>query len=130
MDAEHSAGFPNATWLIGNHSDELTPWLPILATRSGPSCKVFALPCCPFGLYGKYNNFVHGEQAAVKTRCEENISAHGSSRYRVYIGYLRSLFLACGFITEVDVLRIPSTKRVSSVFSLCLPSLQSVACWS
>ena len=25
--------FPNCDWLIGNHSDELTPWIPIIAAR-------------------------------------------------------------------------------------------------
>ena len=29
---EHQA-FPDAEWLIGNHSDELTPWIPLLAAR-------------------------------------------------------------------------------------------------
>ncbi len=25
--------FPDADWLIGNHSDELTPWVPLMAAR-------------------------------------------------------------------------------------------------
>ncbi|PIO33049.1 hypothetical protein AB205_0055330 [Aquarana catesbeiana] len=25
--------FPDADWIIGNHSDELTPWLPVIAAR-------------------------------------------------------------------------------------------------
>lgn len=31
--------FPEADWLIGNHSDELTPWIPVMAARyiSSPS---------------------------------------------------------------------------------------------
>ena len=31
--AEWSVDLPAATWLIGNHNDELTPWMPILAAR-------------------------------------------------------------------------------------------------
>lgn len=25
--------FPDVDWLIGNHSDELTPWVPVIAAR-------------------------------------------------------------------------------------------------
>lgn len=25
--------FPGTDWLIGNHSDELTPWIPVIAAR-------------------------------------------------------------------------------------------------
>ena len=25
--------FPDVDWLIGNHSDELTPWIPVMAAR-------------------------------------------------------------------------------------------------
>lgn len=25
--------FPDTDWLIGNHSDELTPWIPVIAAR-------------------------------------------------------------------------------------------------
>ena len=25
--------FPGVDWLIGNHSDELTPWIPVIAAR-------------------------------------------------------------------------------------------------
>lgn len=25
--------YPDVDWLIGNHSDELTPWIPVIAAR-------------------------------------------------------------------------------------------------
>jgi len=25
--------YPETDWLIGNHSDELTPWIPVIAAR-------------------------------------------------------------------------------------------------
>lgn len=31
--------FPDVDWLIGNHSDELTPWIPVMAARY---CFMFA----------------------------------------------------------------------------------------
>lgn len=29
----------NGTWIIGNHSDELSPWIPIIAANSGYDTK-------------------------------------------------------------------------------------------
>lgn len=40
------ATFPDTDWLVGNHSDELTPWIPYLASKSGPRTNFFVLPCC------------------------------------------------------------------------------------
>ncbi|VDP82937.1 unnamed protein product [Echinostoma caproni] len=115
LDPDQSPGFPDVTWFIGNHSDELTPWLPILAARSNPKCCVFALPCCPFGLFGKYNNLMHHtgiEDDSSGPLSSSNAIKPVHNRYGVYIQYLRGLFTACGFIPETDVLRIPSTKRI------------------
>ncbi|VDO24754.1 unnamed protein product, partial [Haemonchus placei] len=39
-------------YLIGNHTDELTPWMPVMAARI--NCDFFVLPCCPFNFHGKY----------------------------------------------------------------------------
>ena len=44
--------FSDYDWIIGNHSDELTPWMPVMARRS--NAKMFLLPCCPFEFYGTY----------------------------------------------------------------------------
>ncbi|CAL8084367.1 unnamed protein product [Calicophoron daubneyi] len=113
LDAEHNPGFPQANWLIGNHSDELTPWIPVLAARTSHSCKVFVIPCCPFGLFGKYGNFKHSDtQSGISsTDAWVKSEVHKQSHYRAYIEYLKGLFFACWFKPEVDTLRIPSTKR-------------------
>ncbi|KAF8563293.1 hypothetical protein P879_09776 [Paragonimus westermani] len=125
LNVECCAGFPNATWLIGNHSDELTPWLPILAARSGPSCRVFVLPCCPFGLYGKYNNFLHNTPE-MENHSDSNTSVDEQSRYRLYLAYLRGLFRVCELSSEIDMLRIPSTKRICLVSRNLLPTDQTL----
>ncbi|VDP74734.1 unnamed protein product [Schistosoma curassoni] len=110
LNPEEVCGFPQANWLIGNHSDELTPWLPILACKSGPSCKIFVLPCCPYSLFGKFNipksslSFLP-DDINVKQITE-------NSRYGTYLNYIQHIFAICRFIPEVDALRIPSTKRV------------------
>ena len=91
--------FPDTEWLIGNHSDELTPWIPVIAARSSYNCRFFLLPCCCYEFSGqKYQR----ENSAV-------------SQYEDYLRYIYKLCVSCGFITERDRLRIPSTKRLCFV---------------
>ncbi|XP_062992027.1 probable tRNA (uracil-O(2)-)-methyltransferase isoform X2 [Elgaria multicarinata webbii] len=87
--------YPDVDWLIGNHSDELTPWIPVIAARSSYSCCYFLLPCCFFDFHGKYNR-----RQSQKTQ------------YREYLDFVTEVGLVCGFNVEEDCLRIPSTKRV------------------
>ncbi|XP_041842575.1 probable tRNA (uracil-O(2)-)-methyltransferase isoform X2 [Melanotaenia boesemani] len=90
--------FPGTDWLIGNHSDELTPWIPVIAARSSYCCRYFVLPCCFFDFYGKYQ----------RRQCKK-------SQYREYLDFISEVSQVCGFNTEEDCLRIPSTKRVCLV---------------
>ncbi|XP_026154717.1 putative tRNA (uracil-O(2)-)-methyltransferase isoform X2 [Mastacembelus armatus] len=90
--------FPGTDWLIGNHSDELTPWIPVIAARSSYSCRYFVLPCCFFDFYGKYQ----------RRQCKK-------SQYKEYIDFITEVSQVSGFNTEEDCLRIPSTKRVCLV---------------
>ncbi|KAG7461868.1 hypothetical protein MATL_G00195690 [Megalops atlanticus] len=87
--------FPDADWLIGNHSDELTPWIPVISSRSSYSCRFFVLPCCFFDFCGKYQ----------RRQCKK-------SQYKEYIDFISEVSTVCGFNVEEDCLRIPSTKRV------------------
>ncbi|KAM4709696.1 putative tRNA (uracil-O(2)-)-methyltransferase [Discoglossus pictus] len=87
--------FPDTDWIIGNHSDELTPWLPVIAARSSYACCYFVLPCCFFNFYGKYN----------RKSCKK-------TQYREYLDFVTEVGNQCGFNVEEDCLRIPSTKRV------------------
>ncbi|XP_072352018.1 probable tRNA (uracil-O(2)-)-methyltransferase isoform X2 [Scyliorhinus torazame] len=88
--------FPDVDWIIGNHSDELTPWIPVVAARSSYSCRYFVLPCCFFDFYGKY--------------CRRQTK---STQYRAYLDFITEVGSICGFKVEEDCLRIPSTKRVA-----------------
>ncbi|KAM6949188.1 putative tRNA (uracil-O(2)-)-methyltransferase [Aplochiton taeniatus] len=90
--------FPSTDWLIGNHSDELTPWVPVIAARSSFTCRYFVLPCCFFDFNAKYQ----------RRQCKK-------SQYREYIDFIREVSTTSGFNTEEDCLRIPSTKRVCLV---------------
>ncbi|XP_049997124.1 probable tRNA (uracil-O(2)-)-methyltransferase isoform X1 [Alexandromys fortis] len=87
--------FPGVDWLIGNHSDELTPWIPVIAARSSYTCRFFVLPCCFFDFVGRY----HRRQSR-------------KTQYREYLDFVLEVGLFCGFHMQEDCLRIPSTKRV------------------
>ncbi|KAM3963059.1 putative tRNA (uracil-O(2)-)-methyltransferase [Aphomia sociella] len=91
--------FPDTDWIIGNHSDELTPWIPVIAARSSYKCNFFLLPCCAYNFDGsKYQR--------------QNSS---KSQYTEYLEYIRDLSETCGFRTDTDRLKIPSTKRICIV---------------
>ncbi|MEQ2215384.1 tRNA methyltransferase 44, partial [Xenoophorus captivus] len=62
---------------------------------SSYSCRFFVLPCCFFDFYGKYQ----------RRQCKK-------SQYKEYIDFIAEVGQVCGFNTEEDCLRIPSTKRV------------------
>ncbi|GAB6028676.1 hypothetical protein CHUAL_004501 [Chamberlinius hualienensis] len=90
--------FPDCDWIIGNHSDELTPWIPVIAARSSPSTNFFLLPCCAHNFDSKFQ------------RRDSKLSQYGD-----YIEFVSEVIEACGFKVEIDKLRIPSTKRICLV---------------
>ena len=64
--------------------------------RSSYSCCYFVLPCCHHDFDSKFSQ-----------------SVVGGSQYREYLNYIQLVGENCGFTVEEDMLRIPSTKRVS-----------------
>lgn len=91
--------FPDIDWIIGNHSDELTPWIPVIAAKSSYKCNFFLLPCCAYNFdgskYQRKNSF--------------------KSQYNDYLDYIKELCVTCGFNIDTDRLKIPSTKRICFV---------------
>ncbi|XP_040566288.1 probable tRNA (uracil-O(2)-)-methyltransferase isoform X1 [Lepeophtheirus salmonis] len=85
-------------WLIGNHSDELTPWIPVMSTLTSENTRFFVLPCCPFEFYSKFKR-----------------RNHKLGMYTDYLNYVEEVCRWTGFSVERDRLRIPSTKRVCFV---------------
>lgn len=93
--------FPEVDWIIGNHSDELSPWIPVISARSSFSSKYFLLPCCAF------------EFSGAKFQKKAN-----KSQYESFIDYLLIVSEVCGFAdTKMDRLKIPSTKRICLIGS-------------
>lgn len=66
MRPDGDTAFDDCDWLLGNHSDELTPWLAVMALNSGrrraeaghprPATSFWVLPCCPFGFFAKFQH--------------------------------------------------------------------------
>ncbi|KAI8137877.1 hypothetical protein BJV82DRAFT_328010 [Fennellomyces sp. T-0311] len=96
------AVYPGADWLIGNHADELVPWIPLIAAKSGAQCKFMVIPCCFYGLDGT-------KQLVLQTKDE------AGGKYKAYTRYVKDLATRCGFEVEEDHLRIPSTKNIAVV---------------
>lgn len=95
-------------WLLGNHSDELTPWLPVMALQSTLKripehlpTRYWVLPCCPFSFWGKFQR--------------EKFNASNCSRYAEYLRFVGDVGRICGFQVEEDRMRIPSTRRTCFV---------------
>lgn len=93
--------FPDVDWIIGNHSDELSPWIPVISARSSYNSRYFLLPCCAYEFSGA------------------KFQRKGSkSQYLSFVDYLKIVSDVCGFKdTKVDRLKIPSTKRICLVGS-------------
>lgn len=83
-------------WIIGNHSDELTPWIPLIASRNNK--KFFTLPCCEWDFDKKFTS-----------------RTQKMSRYNLYLEYIKKITEKCGYEVEVEHLRIPSTRNISII---------------
>uniref|UniRef100_A0A0K8UAI9 tRNA (uracil-O(2)-)-methyltransferase n=2 Tax=Bactrocera latifrons TaxID=174628 RepID=A0A0K8UAI9_BACLA len=86
-------------WVIGNHSDELSPWIPFLSATHRYQMRYFLLPCCAYEFSG-----------AKFQRRNTSLSI-----YQDFYSYLNNISQNCGFITLKDRLKIPSTKRLALV---------------
>ena len=103
-------------FLIGNHADELTPWVPIVATLCSAS-GYLSIPCCAWTFDSK---FERSKNQPLPTGLELDefidtlyLGGDGSntSSYSQYRIWLASLSLHCGWKVECETLRIPSTRN-------------------
>ncbi|KAH7731185.1 Protein C23G10.7 c [Aphelenchoides avenae] len=89
--------------LIGNHSDEMTPWIPVMAARL--KCSFFLLPCCPHDFFEKF----------CKRHLRKDEGRAEVSVYEQYRSYVRHIIGTLGFEFQEDRLKIPSPKRMCFV---------------
>ncbi|KAJ1654067.1 tRNA(Ser) Um(44) 2'-O-methyltransferase [Dispira simplex] len=93
------AKFEHVEWFLGNHADELVPWIPIMAAKSHYDAKVVVIPCCPFILSGQ--RLRH--------------PTPGMTRFQTYVEYVKMVMQTCGYHVEEEHLRIPSTKNIALI---------------
>ena len=115
-----SSLLPPHAFLIGNHADELTPWLPILATLHAAS-GYLSIPCCAWAFDTKYQRS-HWAPYPTPEGFVEGLNLGGggtvASGYSMYRVWLASLSLHCGWEVETEALRIPSTRNWATVGEL------------
>lgn len=110
------------TFLIGNHADELTPWIPVMSALL-PASGYLSIPCCPWDFDARFERGKAGgfqvPQFEPKSKEHEAfvdgliLGAEGQggtsySKYRIWLAYLSQ---ACGWKVECEMLRIPSTRN-------------------
>ncbi|OBZ79249.1 tRNA (uracil-O(2)-)-methyltransferase [Grifola frondosa] len=101
-------------FIIGNHADELSPWVPVLSTLCSAS-GYLSIPCCPWTFDSKYERSstpTYGDSSAEFVE-SLNLGGDGSnsSSYSMYRIWLASLSQYCGWKVECEMLRIPSTRN-------------------
>jgi tRNASer (uridine44-2'-O)-methyltransferase len=113
-------------FLIGNHADELTPWLPILS-RLWKSGGYLSIPCCSWAWDSKWGRGYTDVSFDDENSCDGNGPQNGTtdlariglddgrsgstSTYAQYRAWVAGLSVKCGWVLECDVLRIPSTRN-------------------
>ncbi|KAI9141928.1 hypothetical protein BKA69DRAFT_1070513 [Paraphysoderma sedebokerense] len=119
-------------WVIGNHADELIPWIPILSYPY-PQTSVFLIPCCFYNINGTLNITPTSQHYS-----PDNFPLYlkdKKSRYVRYLEYICWILKGCGCYSndgkseadgeirpdnvawdvEFEILRIPSTKNVALI---------------
>lgn len=97
-DHVHDGVFPEGTFIISNHADELTPWTPILAAAS--DCPFIMIPCCSHNLSG---DKWRAPPPRDKTK--------PSSTYASLVDWVTQISEDCNWEVETEMLRIPSTRN-------------------
>ncbi|KAG8744120.1 tRNA(Ser) Um(44) 2'-O-methyltransferase, partial [Ceratobasidium sp. 414] len=126
-----------SVFFIGNHADELTPWVPLVAHAA--RADFINIPCCFWGLDERFQARKQEDMPGPSTSARPspnkqwelaladrlhsvmggqadatNTKKSGSkqpSQYGRYILWLARLQHGCGFEVEVEALRIPSTRN-------------------
>lgn len=95
------AEFPPDTFIIGNHSDELTCWIPLLGYP------FMVIPCCSHNL--------NGNRIRYAVRDQERAKKLGNSTYQGLVDRVEYLAQRVGWKTEKEMLRIPSTRNAAII---------------
>ncbi|KAI3406347.2 TRM44 [Candida oxycetoniae] len=106
--------FPKNTFLIGNHSDELTCWMPLL------EFPFLVIPCCSHTLSG-----IRFRYPPRKIPCLTGIRASPqSSTYGSLVDHVEDIAILNGWQIEKEMLRIPSTRNAAIMSCAKIKSFQ------
>ena len=122
--------FQPGVFIIGNHADELTPWVPVLSTIHDAS-GYLSIPCCSWAFDAKFERSSTLPYPVPDPDFADNLNLGGdgsnSSSYSMYRIWLGSLSLHCGWEVESETLRIPSTRNWA-IIGLCRLVDKSLSC--
>lgn len=96
--------FPKNTFIIGNHSDELTCWIPLLGYP------FIVIPCCSHALSGLKHRFTPRKREGVKGGKEGNTSTYGA-----LVDHVEDVANLMGWVVKKEMLRIPSTRNAAII---------------
>lgn len=99
-------GFPPNTFIIGNHLDELTCWLPLL------KYPFMVIPCCSHALSGAR---VRYSPKKVESKPGESKPVQNVSTYGALVDHVEELAGRMGWQVEKEILRIPSTRNAAII---------------
>ncbi|CAI5757520.1 unnamed protein product [Candida verbasci] len=86
--------FQKNTFIIGNHSDELTCWIPLFGHP------FLVIPCCSHAL--------NGDKVRYPPINRKNVSTYGS-----LVDHVEKIAQMTGWLVEKEMLRIPSTRNAA-----------------
>ncbi|CAK9438365.1 uncharacterized protein LODBEIA_P25890 [Lodderomyces beijingensis] len=102
--------FPESTFLIGNHSDELTCWMPLLGFP------FIVIPCCSHALNGarvRYPPRKKSSNAPFCSSSSSNSHTPQNSTYGSLVDHVEDIAILNGWRIEKEMLRIPSTRNAA-----------------
>ncbi|KAI5953528.1 TRM44 [Candida jiufengensis] len=101
--------FPSNTFLIGNHSDELTCWMPLFGFP------FMVIPCCSHALNGNKRRYPPSKKHTHhhQQQQQQQSSSSSTSTYASLVDHVENISILNGWEIEKEMLRIPSTRNAA-----------------
>lgn len=100
-----TSDFPPNTFIIGNHLDELTCWIPLLGFP------FMVIPCCSHALTGSKVRFTPRKASGASANNKDQKSNQNVSTYGALVDHVEDLTVLMGWEAQKEILRIPSTRN-------------------
>ncbi|ODQ79849.1 hypothetical protein BABINDRAFT_161527 [Babjeviella inositovora NRRL Y-12698] len=103
------AEYPANTFIIGNHSDELTCWIPLLGYP------FMVIPCCSHALSGARIRYPPRKLDTAQKAEQQKNGTNSSSAYAALVDHVEAVAKQVGWKVEREMLRIPSTRNAAII---------------